>query len=249
MASKASFKTVKGYRIPQTRSYVEDEWCTRVAASILDFRLKKEQELMQIAEEEKNRKPQLYPSTLSPHRLNCDLENLGLDMTDPQGSSFSEGKHKILRVGYNRTSTRNWRNTTRIKSPVKPEKPEKPMRGYGRRHRHRAIPKIKVDAPIDGAYAYKGGTSKGFTESKLPHRYKEIKSVMQPSLPTTGNEARFQSIPRLVQKATEIWTQEEEEERKREERWREMQHEEGEKNEKKSATSATNQGRRRLFTR
>lgn len=209
----------KAYGIPQTLSKVEDEFCERVAASILDFRLKKERAILEEAQAAKE--GNVAPTTSYPftkmahplHRVNCDLENLGEDMTDPTEGSFSKGKHKILRVGYSSMSTRNWRNTTRIRKPEKPEKPEK--RRMGRRHR--TIPKVKLDAPIDDS-PYAQVTSKGFTASKLPHRYKEIKSVMQPSLPTTGNDSSFAAIPKLVSYATEIWRQEEEEERRREDK-------------------------------
>ena len=234
-----SLAVLKGYGFPQTLSEVEDRWCEQVAASIIEFRLKKEEEeklkqeeLLAVREEEQrslqhesrggggdgggrgvgNREGDGGESSsdqvLSLHRLNCDLEHLGEDLTDPTEGSFSKGRHNILRVGYNPVSTRNWRNTTRGKKPLVVESRYRPTR------RHKAVPSIKVDAPIDG-YA-PVVRSKGFHwKSKLPPIYTEMKSVLQPSLPTTGNETKFASIPKLVSYATKIWKQEEEEEKRR----------------------------------
>ena len=210
-----SFKALKGYGIPHTLSRVEDEWCERVAASIIDFRLKKEMEIEALACEVPEDPEEESTRDFPLHRLNCDLEDLGEDRTDPTEGSFSRGKHDILRVGYSQVTTRKWKNATRIKKP-----PKTAVERYRPSRRHKAVPSIKVDAPIDGKLT--SVTPRSFHwKSKLPPIYKEIKSVMQPRLPTTGNESRFAAIPKLVSFATEIWKEEEEEAKKREEDLRE----------------------------
>ncbi len=217
----ASMAYLKGYGIPQTLSHVEDRWCERVAQSIIDFRLKKEAELDAAASREAAQAEEEaisgddgddceaaggleeYPL----HRLNCDLEDLGEDKSDPK-EGYAKGKHDILRVGYNPVCTQKWRNSTRKGKP-------NVVGRYRPTRKHKRVPSIKVDAPIDGQAVVK--SSKGFgLGSKLPPIYKEMKSVMQPGLPTTGNDAKFKAIPKLVSYATDIWRQEEEALRQRE---------------------------------
>jgi len=205
-----SLKSLKGYGIPQTLSRAEDEWCERVAASIIEVRLKKKEESEEVAvqrkakveeeEVEEEEEPETVPTA---HRVDCDLEILGEDLTDPTEGSFSSGKHKILRVGYyNPVSARNWRSTTRIKKPHTAH-----VQKYRPSRRHRPVPSIRLDAPIDECAPV---TSRGFRESKLPPIYKEIKSVMQPALPTIdGTSTMFKSIDKQIDKAKEIWRQEE----------------------------------------
>ena len=222
--TSASLKSLKGYGIPQTVNRAEDQWCESVAASIVDVRLKRreeeEQEVALLKEkarraDEEDGEEDGSRQTLALNRLNCDFVDLGEDLTDPTEGSFSSGKHKILRVGYyNRGSDRKWRNTTRIKRPDVAS-----VTKYRPTRRHKHVPMIKVDAPVDEALAVTASKPPGFRKSKLPPMYKEIKSVMQPSLPTIdGNGDKFKSIDRQIEVAREIWRQEEEERRRAEER-------------------------------
>lgn len=177
----------------------EQQWCNNVADTLLKLKLEKVKPEGGDATKRavKNQSPKVQ-------NVNPSLARTASSAREgPSKAKTDLSKHK---PGYDVRASKKWRNTSRSSGTSSVTTPKQQQQQC--LYNTNSLSSISMDSALSGHVFMK---SKGFSwKSKIPPIYKEIKTVMQPSLPTTGNEETFAAIPKLVAYATRLWEKEQE---------------------------------------
>ncbi len=201
-----------GTRDPTTMSF-EEQWCTTVAKSLLRAKF----DNLEVEDTTPKMKWPIRPKPKMPPVANLNPFVHG-QVHVKEGFFMATGR--LTRLGYSSKASKNWRNVTiehkqalqRAAAPARAPTPrQKPANPRRRKPKGRPPPRTSMDGLLHGQECdtHQRAAPAFRWKSKLPPIYKEIKTVMQPSLPTTGNDDKFAEIPQLVKDLQEmvVWEQ------------------------------------------